>query len=547
MYSLLIVDDEYYAVEAMLLAVDWKQIGIDHLYTAMSADEARSVLEKEQVDIMICDIEMPEEDGLSLQIWVQHYAAQVETIFLTGHAEFSYAQKAIQLHSFDYLLKPINSVSLMETVKRALEKRMQNLEFRKLAEVYEVYIKEDHSWKPKRLARFWKDLYSSRYPISEAKINELKLIYHVDLDPGTFILPILFRVEEWLRKFPDKDLDILEFGLCNAAEEFVLDGNAGDAVADQRGYVLVLLYASDKIQTSQVPDTMEDTCKDYMDRCTAYLSCRLSCYIGEWTPLKNMPEAYRKLLQVHRHNVAGRDGVYYIQASEEKSESVPELVPLPWAPEFSLLMETGKIKEVLQRADELIDWMQEQKPSSAELLQSFYHALLHSIYPLLHKNGIALHSIYLGEEPQESDVTRSFPALREWAHELISRSGLLIHPEGEDTHSTVKKVCLYIDARLEYELGREEIADFIGFHPAYLSRFFKKEMDMSLSSYILHARVQKAQELLLTTSATVTDIASKVGYFNYTHFTKMFKKYTGLTPQQYRRQIGNKTEEERML
>lgn len=545
MYSLLIVDDEYYAVEAMLHAVDWKQIGIHHVYTAMSADEARSVLLKNRIDIMICDIEMPEEDGLSLQIWVQQHKDQVETIFLTGHAEFSYAQKAIQLHSFDYLLKPINSVSLMDTVKRALEKRMQNVEFTKLAEIYEAYAKEDHSWKPKRITRFWKDLYSSRYPISEAKMKELKLIYHVDIDPDTFILPILFRVEEWLRKFPDQDLDILEFGLCNAAEELVLNGSAGDAVADQRGYVLVLFYAPD--QQSQIRDLLETTCKDYMTRCTAYLSCRLSCYIGEWTPIKNMPEAYRKLMQVHRHNVEGSDGVYYMQTNKENSLSSTELVPLPWASDISLLMETGKIKETLHKADELIDWIQEQKPLSAELLQSYYHAMLHSIYPLLHKKGITLRSIYPEEEPQESDVTRSFTALRAWAHDLISHAGLLLHPGGEDTHSVVKQVCLYIDAKLEYDLGREEIADFVGFHPAYLSRLFKKEKGMSLSDYIFQARIKKAQELLLNTNSTVTEIASKAGYVSYTHFTKMFKKYTGLTPQQYRRQIGIETEEERTL
>lgn len=545
MYSLLIVDDEYYAVEAMLHAVDWKGIGIDHLYTAMSADEARSVLINNQVDIMICDIEMPEEDGLSLQIWVQQHAAQVETIFLTGHAEFSYAQKAIQLHSFDYLLKPIASASLMETVKRALEKRMQNLEFTKLTETYEAYAKEDQSWKPKRMTRFWKDLCSSRYPMNEAKIKELKLIYHVDIDPGTFILPILFRVEEWLRKFPDKDLDIMEFGLCNAAEEFVLNGCMGDAIADQRGYVLVLLYASDP--PPQVPDTLELTCKDYMARCTAYLSCRLSCYIGEWTLLTNMPESYRKLKQVHRHNVAGSDGVHYLLPSLEKQASTSELIPLPWASDISLLMETGKIKEVLYKADELIDWIESQKYVSAELLQSYYHAMLHSIYPLLHKKGISLHRIYPGEEPLETDVTRSLAALREWAHDLISRAGLLLHPDGEDTYSVVKQVCLYIDARLEYDLGREEIAEFARFHPAYLSRLFKKETGISLSDYILQARIKKAQQLLVNTSSTVTEIASKAGYVNYTHFTKMFKKYTGLTPQQYRRQNGNKTDQERTL
>lgn len=534
MYSLLIVDDEYYAVEAMLHAVEWQQIGIHHLYTAMSADEARSILRQESIDIMICDIEMPEENGLSLQDWVKHHLDQVETIFLTGHAEFSYAQKAVQLGSFDYLLKPINSDLLIETVRRALEKRNRHLEFLKLSEMYDNYTKEDLSYKPKRISRFWKDLYSSRYPRSEAELRELKRIYHVDIDPGTVILPILFRVEEWLRHFPDQDIDIMEFGLCNAAEELVLKEHTGDVIVDQRGYILALIRS--KTQKTQIHGEITEACKDYISRCTAYLSCRLSCYIGEWTQLKNMPEAYRQLVRSYRRNVTGNDGVFNIQLSSENDDLPTELVPLPWASEISLHLETGKVKEALYKADELIDWIEEQKPLSSELLQTYYHAMLHSIYPLLHKKGIALRSIYSEEEPQESEVTRSCTVLRAWAQDLISRAGLLLHPEGEDTYSMMEKVCFYIDAKLEYDLGREEIAEFIGFHPAYLSRLFKKEKGISLSDYILEARIKKAQELLETTNATVTEIASKAGYLNYTHFTKMFKKYTGITPQQYRKQ-----------
>ncbi|MFD1134365.1 response regulator transcription factor [Paenibacillus urinalis] len=536
MYSLLIVDDEYYALEAMKHAVDWSDIGFDRLYSAMSADEAREVLTQEKIDIMICDIEMPEEDGLSLQSWVREHVPQLETIFLTGHAEFSYAQKAIQMHSFDYLLKPIQSADLIYTVKRALEKKSHDDEFARLKEQYLNYLNEDRFWSTKRITKFWKDLYSGRSHLTESQFHELKLIYHADVEGGMSILPILFKVEEWLRTFPSKDLDILEFGLSNAAEEIVLSGAAGHVILDQRGYVLVLL------QEPLAAHQILEHCKDYIVRCSTYLSARISCCIGNYTSIWKLPDAYKMLMQEHRHHIAGSEDVYYLRSDRAGQAGVKELVPLPWIEDIAVLLATGKIKEVLQKADELIDWMQHQSSLTAELLESFYHALLHTIIPLLHKNGIALHSLYSGDEPEEREVTRSIQTLRDWAHQLITRASALLHPKGEDTYSAIEKVCLYIDGRLEQDLGREELAEFAELHPAYLSRLFKKEKGLSISEYIAQARIAKAKELLCATLSTVTDIASKVGYYNYQHFTKMFKKHTGVTPQQYRRQHSQNTE-----
>ncbi|MCM3781487.1 helix-turn-helix domain-containing protein [Neobacillus mesonae] len=533
MYSLLIVDDEYYAVEAMKHAVEWSDIGISRLYAAMSADEAREVLRTETIDIMICDIEMPQEDGLSLQQWIKRNLLQLETIFLTGHAEFSYAQKAVQMHSFDYLLKPINSSDLVSTVKRAIEKRSHDLKFAKLTDEYHSYMNEERSWSSKRINKFWKDLYTSKSPLNESQIKELKLIYHAaNIDVDTKILPILFRVEEWLRIFPEKDLDILEFGLCNAAEEIVLADAAGDVILDQRGFVIVLLRGP------LSPHDIHESCKDYIARCAEYLSVRISCCIGRWTSLRDLPDAYIQLMKEHRHHVSGSNAVYFVRSEAGERSAAMELVPLPWIENITVLMETGKIKEVLHKVDELIEWMQHQTMLSAELLGAFYHALLNSIIPLLHKNGITLQSLYSKEEPMEREVTRSLYTLRDWAYDLISRSGNVLHPQGDDTYSTIEKVCLYIDSRIEQDLGREELAEFACLHPAYLSRLFKKEQGMSISDYILHTRMTKAMELLRSTDATVTDIASKVGYYNYPHFTKMFKKQTGLTPQQYRKQHG---------
>jgi len=117
---MLIVDDEIYAIEGIKAAVDWTELGIHELFTAFNAQQARDSLMCDPVDIVLCDIEMPEESGLDLLSWMRSQGMEAEVIFLTCHEDFKYAREAIRLRSFDYLVKPVDPAELREVVARAM-------------------------------------------------------------------------------------------------------------------------------------------------------------------------------------------------------------------------------------------------------------------------------------------------------------------------------------------------------------------------------------------------------------------------------------------
>ena len=68
--KLLIVDDQASVVEGLLKGIRWDELGMEKVYTALNALEARNILNKETIDIMLCDIEMPVESGLQLYEWM---------------------------------------------------------------------------------------------------------------------------------------------------------------------------------------------------------------------------------------------------------------------------------------------------------------------------------------------------------------------------------------------------------------------------------------------------------------------------------------------
>lgn len=79
-----------------------------------------------------------------------------------------------------------------------------------------------------------------------------------------------------------------------------------------------------------------------------------------------------------------------------------------------------------------------------------------------------------------------------------------------------------------------KLARQAGINEAKLKEGFKELYGQSIHTYLQQLRLQKAQQLLLTTNMSVTDITYDIGYSHVTHFTSLFKKETGLTPTEWR-------------
>lgn len=105
----------------------------------------------------------------------------------------------------------------------------------------------------------------------------------------------------------------------------------------------------------------------------------------------------------------------------------------------------------------------------------------------------------------------------------------------EENYSTTIRQCLnFIMDHIYEPITLSHLADLSGLHPNYLSTLFKKEIGKSFSEYLQMAKVEEAKQLLKMTKLPLSEIGSKLNYIDQSYFTKIFKKYTGLTPYQYR-------------
>lgn len=120
--QVLIVDDEAYAVDALIKRIDWHSFGFAEPLAARSMAQAQAVFLATTVDLMLCDIEMPQGSGLDLFEWVKSYYPQTECIFVTCHDEYSFLRAAMQLGSCDYILKPVDYDQLHATLQEVVSR-----------------------------------------------------------------------------------------------------------------------------------------------------------------------------------------------------------------------------------------------------------------------------------------------------------------------------------------------------------------------------------------------------------------------------------------
>ncbi len=140
--NLLIVDDEMLEITVIERMLDIEELGINQIFKAYSMNQAIAILEKEEIGIVLTDIEMPKGSGIDLAEWIREQGMQPVILFLTSHAVFDYAQKAVDLGVKQYLLKPVRKENLMESMMAAVESYQRMTRQKE----YEQQVKTDEKW-----------------------------------------------------------------------------------------------------------------------------------------------------------------------------------------------------------------------------------------------------------------------------------------------------------------------------------------------------------------------------------------------------------------
>ncbi|ABX41158.1 response regulator [Lachnoclostridium phytofermentans] len=128
MFSILLVDDEPLALKGNRIIIERSGLDINRLYEAKDGVEAWTLLQKQPVDLVITDIKMPGMDGVTLCQKIFETGMVAKTIIVSGYSEFQYAKEAIRYSVKDYILKPVHSEELIQSISSVLYRNQPQLE-----------------------------------------------------------------------------------------------------------------------------------------------------------------------------------------------------------------------------------------------------------------------------------------------------------------------------------------------------------------------------------------------------------------------------------
>lgn len=120
---LLMVDDEPIIIQTLARSISIESLNIEKILLAYSAEDAkRYFLNEPMIDLVMCDIEMPQTNGLALLSWIRANYPQTGCVFVTNYSVFQYAQEAIRLGCLDYILKPITPQQITASIEKCIDK-----------------------------------------------------------------------------------------------------------------------------------------------------------------------------------------------------------------------------------------------------------------------------------------------------------------------------------------------------------------------------------------------------------------------------------------
>lgn len=156
----------------------------------------------------------------------------------------------------------------------------------------------------------------------------------------------------------------------------------------------------------------------------------------------------------------------------------------------------------------------------------------------------SVHPIFLhelsGKFVKLINQTDSISQLDKIHERMVREYCLLVQNKARSQYSElVRNVLNYIDFNLSQQLTLSVLADYFHISPPYLSKTFKKEMNTTITDYIINLRIHESLHLLTTTNIQIQEIASYVGILDFNYYTKTFKKCIGCTPSEYRKRLKN--------
>jgi two-component system, response regulator YesN len=521
-YKVFFVEDEIVTREGIRDNVDWAAGGFEFCGEAMDGEMALPLIQAARPEILITDIKMPFMDGLQLSKIVRERMPWIKIIILSGHDEFEYARKAIELGVTEYLLKPVTIGNLQQSLQRVSQILAQERkEQENLLQLHSQVDESLASLREKLLLKLMLGTVSSTDAIERGQALGMDLIarcyvvmiakFQLSDRSDQFDYDEYQRVENIITELIENNPDV--FILKKDWEDLVilLKGGTPETV-DEEKYLLL----------ARIREKLEKT--------------RYKLVFGVGSPQKRIADIYHSFVEALENiQKASESG----EASLNLTVDKVDLLKVDKS-ELENFLRSGTKDGVEQFFEGYIRPLRETAQFSQLIKNYIFLDLIVVTAKLVKEWGGDIDEVFDEMNSIETILSniKTSQQLQEQAQAILVNALAFRDSQARNQHNRlVRQAREYIDqAYTETDLSLNEVAARVNLSPSHFSVVFAQETGQNFKDYLTGVRIQKAKELLRSTALKSTDIACLVGYNDPHYFSFVFKKNTGLSPSEFRAQ-----------
>jgi len=497
MINVLLVDDDYLARMYLRQLIKWEEEGYVLAGDVCDGKEALAVLEEVPVQIVITDISMPVMDGVDFIREIKKRNIPVQIAVLSCHDDFEYVKEAMRLGASEYVLKnDLNAgslIKLLNGLKQNMEQSM--LQQDRENELWRLAKKGSDQLKREALAVLLEQEFS--YARQSEFLREHK--WTGDFYCAGVAAAALIRKEK-----REVFSQVCRQLIRNKTVEYITD-------SDGTAYMIADLSGISSMSGQMM----------YLQRLASQLDQALKQYAGimpvvtisdVYTADGGISKALRQAKKLIRYGFYGARIVFPDKIRNMSSELPEEAVKL-------LRLFTENVYDTSYKVllfQQAISKISELKVEPARVIE----------WITFLDQACALES-----PPEVSDIDGCADRLglysAFWEHSLSL-------PGSEVENTQIRAAVAYMRSHFTQQITLQTVADAVCRNPAYLSHVFKREVGQSFTSYLQSLRIECVKQILENDDVSIKQAALTAGFCDYRHFSKLFKKETGMSPADWK-------------
>lgn len=526
MYKILLADDEGIELDALRFILEKNFTGQCSIETAKSGCDAVELAEQFRPDIAVMDIRMPGINGMEAIAAIRALSPGIVFIVLTAYDKFEYAKEAISLCVFEFLTKPVNRMVFADAMKRAMNKvdverkartnalkareRMENmLPVLESSFIYMLLMQNEDIAAYKRL---W-EIFGFDSPYATVLVLELTKmlggdILDLDIKASEVYSAILMLAKE---SFP------CIVGPAMASRIIVV---RPAEKPENEYYERLVLIEQGRALAHRVEDKTG-------------VECKLG--IGTTMSLDKLCESYGQAVKAVKHCKG-------IVSHFNDLPIVPDYesgYPAERETHLEKMIIKGDVSAATADAESFFQWMTERYPEHDMAIRlKVLEFVMRAEYRVFHEGGTKYHFLDRDDYLQTVLAASSYEELKNWFIRKIGESTRNVSTKADEkANHIISKAKAFIDRNFNRELTLEEVSREVHVSPYYFSKLFKEQSGENYINYLTMRRIETAKQLLRDGRLNVKSICNEVGYNDPNYFSRLFKRFEGMTPTEYRDQV----------